>query len=52
MGTLDQNSVAYAAFDTLGPIPGSVGLTVSFAYGLANPPAWDFASNPVNIVIQ
>ena len=43
------SSTAWAAFDTLGPIPVGVGLTISFAYALNNP--WDFASNPVNIDI-
>ena len=49
MGTLDASGKAQATFDTLGPVPGSAGLMLSFAYGLSSP--WDFASNGVNIEI-
>jgi hypothetical protein len=49
MGALDMSGKALATFDTLGPVPGSAGLTLSFAYGLSGP--WDFASNGVNVEI-
>lgn len=45
--TLDGAGMSWAVFDTLGPIPGTAGLTFSFAYA-CNPP-WDFVSNPVQI---
>jgi len=48
-GTLDSQGKATAIFDTLGPIPGAVGLTMSFAYALVKP--LDFASTPININI-
>jgi hypothetical protein len=48
-GLLDSDGTAGATLDTLGPIPGYAGLTLSFAYGLNNP--WDFASNPIQVVI-
>lgn len=49
LGQLDANGKAGAIFDTLGPIPGLAGVTMSFAFALNKP--WDFASNPVNIDI-
>ena len=49
MGTLDANGNAGAVFDTLGPITGAGGLTLSFAFALNNP--WDSASNAVQVVI-
>lgn len=49
IGVLDSAGKAHAQFDTLGPIPGTAGLSMYFAFALANP--WDFASNPVTISI-
>jgi hypothetical protein len=50
MGTLGGTGSASATFDTLGMLPpGSVGLTMHFAYALNKP--WDFVSNPVGIEI-
>jgi hypothetical protein len=49
LGTLDVNGTATAVFDTLGPIPGAIGLIMSYALALSNP--WDFVSNPVDIFI-
>jgi outer membrane protein assembly factor BamB len=50
IGTLDSDGKAAAVLNTFGPIPpGAVGLTLSFAYGLA--PPWDFASNAINVEI-
>jgi len=48
-GVLDANGKASAIFDTLGPIPGTAGLTISFAACLNKP--YDFASNAVGILI-
>ena len=48
-GTLDDSGSAWATFDTLGPIVGTQGITLNFAYALDNP--WDFASNSVAIDI-
>ena len=39
-----------AVLDTHGPLPGSAGLVMSFAYLLAGPD-FDFVSNPLNITI-
>ena len=53
MGTLDGNGRASAIFDTLGSVdPVLAGSTMSFAYILGLPPAWDFASNPVNLLFE
>ena len=49
IGTLDASGGASAVFDSLGPIPGTGGLTLSFAFALNNP--WDAASNAVHVVI-
>jgi hypothetical protein len=49
-GTLDGNGDSQAVFNTNGPVPGTLGIVVSFAYPLMGPP-WDFASNPVNVEI-
>lgn len=49
MGTLNNQGASTATFNTLGPIPGMAGITLTFAYGLNGP--WDFASNGVNIEI-
>ena len=50
MGKLSWgSSTSWAHFDTLGPMPGTVGLTVSFAFALHDP--WDLVSNPINIGI-
>lgn len=48
--SLDVTGQSKAAFYTLGPIHGCVGLTLYFAYGL-DLNHWDFASNPVSIEI-
>lgn len=49
-GFLDASGQATAQFNTAGPMdPGSVGIVNSFAYCLGWP--WDFASNPVDILI-
>lgn len=45
--TLDGAGMSWAVFDTLGPIPGTLGLTFTFAYACNAP--WDFVSNPVHI---
>ena len=47
MGTLDGDGLAAAKLDTLGPIPGTAGLTMHFAYALDKP--WNFTSNPVSV---
>lgn len=44
-GNLDAAGQEMAVFNTLGPQPGAVGLTVYFAFALQNP--WSFASNAV-----
>ncbi|MHC4945145.1 MAG: hypothetical protein ACYTG7_19175, partial [Planctomycetota bacterium] len=49
LGTLDGSGKASATFNTFGPIPGTAGLMVHFAYALNNP--WDYVSNPVPIEI-
>lgn len=49
MGMLDGTGHATAKFDTLGPIPGSAGLSIYYAYALSDP--WNFASNAVEIEI-
>lgn len=50
LGTLKGTGSASATFDTLGPLtPGTVGLTMNFAYALNAP--WNFVSNPVGIEI-
>jgi hypothetical protein len=51
MGTLDGLGHGAATFDTLGPIPGTAGVKLYFAFALGPPPAWDFASNSVTIEI-
>jgi hypothetical protein len=43
MGALDGNGEAKAVFDTLGPVPGSAGIHIGFAFALHNP--WNYASN-------
>jgi len=44
------SSTGFAAFDVVSPMPSSMaGLTLSFAYALNKP--WDFASNPINVLI-
>ena len=48
MGVLDATGSATAQMN-LGPIPGTAGITLYFAYALNLP--WDFASNPVEIEI-
>jgi len=47
-GTLDSEGSAAARLD-LGPVPGSAGLSMSFAYALNAP--WDYVSNPVSVDI-
>jgi len=47
LGVLKSDGTAAAKFKT-GPAPGTVGLTMYYAYALASP--WDFVSNPVEIV--
>ena len=47
LGTLNGNGEASAKLDTLGPVSGAAGITLSFAYALAAP--FDFASNPVEV---
>ena len=49
MGTLDPEGASSAVLDTLGPVSGTAGLTLYFAYALNTP--WDYASNPVAISI-
>ena len=49
IGTLDATGNAGAVFDTLGPITGAGGLTLSFAFALNNP--FDAASNAVQVEI-
>jgi subtilisin family serine protease len=49
LGTLDGSGDGQATFDTLGPLPGASGVTFYFAYALNN--AWDFVSNPVEIMV-
>lgn len=49
-GYLDGNGYATAILDASQPLPSS-GFTMSFAYALFPQPAWNFASNPVNIDI-
>jgi hypothetical protein len=49
MGTLDAGGRGAATFDTLGPITGAAGITLSFAFALNNP--FDFASNAVSIEV-
>ena len=51
MGTLNPFGNEVATFDTLGPIMGTAGFTLCFAYALAPPDAWDFVSNPINVEI-
>jgi len=48
-GLLDSKGKSKAIFDTLGPIPGASGLTMSFAYALLKP--LDFASSLIEIEI-
>lgn len=51
MGTLDGSGYATATFDTQGPLPPeAMGITFSFAYALNSP--FDFASNPINVLVQ
>jgi plastocyanin len=47
-GNLDGSGLGKATMN-LGPIPGAAGFTMSFAYAVVSP--WDFASNPVDILI-
>ncbi|MEW6744098.1 MAG: C25 family cysteine peptidase [Planctomycetota bacterium] len=50
MGVLDAGGQATATFDTLGPVdPVLTGTSVSFAYLLTLPPAFDFASIPISL---
>lgn len=49
-GTLDPSGQMTAVFDTLGPIPGTLGITMNFAYFLLGP-HWDFVSNPIDVEI-
>ena len=50
-GILDSGGESFANFDTNGTVPGMIGYTISFAYPLQGSP-WDFASNPINIIIS
>jgi hypothetical protein len=53
MGNLDGSGQATATFDTLGAVdPVLIGHTISFAYMLSYPLAWDFASNPVGLTFD
>ncbi|MEW6742307.1 MAG: right-handed parallel beta-helix repeat-containing protein, partial [Planctomycetota bacterium] len=50
LGTLNDNGLASATFDTLGPLSDFLlDETLSFAFALGDP--WDYASNPVSIQI-
>jgi len=49
LGTLDGSGTATAKLDTFGPVPGSAGITLFFAFGLNND--WDYVSNPVTVKI-
>lgn len=49
LGTLDAGGSASAALQTPGPIPGTAGITMTFAYALNGP--WDFASNPIQVAV-
>jgi len=49
MGTLDSQGSSTATMDTLGAIPGTAGITISFAYALNNP--WNFVSNARSVDI-
>jgi hypothetical protein len=50
LGKLKMNGVAFARFDTLGPLPSAmIGVTMSYAYAVNNP--WNYASNAVSITI-
>lgn len=49
LGTLDGLGRAAPRLDTLGPIPGTAGITLYFAYTLDAP--WEFTSNPVEIQV-
>jgi len=50
IGTLDSNGTAKALFSSLGPLPiDLVGYSLYYAYALNKP--WNFASNPVEILI-
>jgi hypothetical protein len=51
MGTLDVSGQGSAKFDTLGPIPGTAGLKIFFAFLLGPPPGFDFVSNYVEIEV-
>jgi len=51
IGKLDSNGNSMLTLDTLGPIPGIAGIVFSFAYALAPPSSWDFASNPINVEV-
>jgi hypothetical protein len=48
MGTLSKSGTG-AALLNFGPMPGTAGLVMSYAYALNNP--WDYVSNGVNIEI-
>ncbi len=49
-GKLSPFGNGAARLDTMGPVPGLAGRTMSFAYLLDTPP-WGFASNPINIEV-
>ena len=44
-------ALGVAAGLVAGPVPGTAGTVMHFAFALKGPP-WDFASNPVDIKIQ
>jgi hypothetical protein len=53
LGALDGSGRAQATFDTQGTVdPLLIGQTLSFAYLLSYPPAWDFTSNPVHLAFD
>ncbi|MFH2001212.1 MAG: right-handed parallel beta-helix repeat-containing protein [Planctomycetota bacterium] len=50
-GTLDAGTgMAAATLDTFGPVPGSAGIGLSFAFCLNNP--FDFVSNPIEVEMR
>ena len=49
MGVLDADGKASALFNTFGPVPGTAGIFITYAYALNKP--WDYASNPCVIEI-
>ena len=52
-GTLDGVGQAQAVMNTYGPVdPALVGFTLNFAFIIAPPPGWNFASNPVGVLIE